>query len=507
MAGETLLIRADATTRMGTGHVMRCLALAQAWQAAGGQAALAAVDLDSGLESRLAAEGVDVRRLAAEAGSARDARDTAAMSRELGAAWLAVDGYQFGAAYQQALKKAGASLLFVDDYGHANHYHADLVLNQNIQAREALYPRREPHTRLLLGPRYALLRREFWPWRGRPRTIRPEARRVLVTLGGSDPDNVALKVLAALGQIAVDGLQGLLILGSSNPHEAALRQAIEEMGIRVRVEQRVTSMPEHMAWADVCVAAGGGTAWELALMGLPGLLFVLAANQQANAEGLHAAGVAHNLGWHGEASPAAVARELERVLRSPEVRSAMAGAGQHMVDGYGAQRVATTMTGRAVVRVRPAGAADARRIFDWANDPVTRAMSFHPDPISWTEHEGWFRRVTSDPGVLLFIAEVEEGEGWAPCGQVRIDEDGTVSLAIAPRHRGRGLAVPALRAAVAHAGQRGHRELTAYVKPENERSRKVFSEAGFDRAGQTEVRGQLCLRYIYRDLPAAGSNG
>ncbi|RPI48332.1 MAG: UDP-2,4-diacetamido-2,4,6-trideoxy-beta-L-altropyranose hydrolase, partial [Chloroflexi bacterium] len=407
---------------MGTGHVMRCLALAQAWQEAGGRAELLAADLEPSLALRLNAEGINVISLPAGSGSARDARDTAGIARDFGAGWLAVDGYQFDAGYQQVIEKAGLRLLFVDDYGHADHYHADLVLNQNIGAREDLYARREPGTRLLLGTRYALLRREFWPWRGWQRKVRPAGGRVLVTLGGSDPDNVALKVLYALGHLSMDGLEGHLVLGSSNPHEWTLRQAIREMGLRVRVERRVTRMPLPMSWADVCLAAGGSTCWELALMGLPSLLLILAENQRANAEGLHAAGAAHNLGWHTDASPVEVARETERVLRSPEIREAMARTGQRLVDGYGAQRVVAEMLGRAVVRARQARDTDARLVFEWANDPLTRAMSFHSEPIPWSDHERWFRRVTSPQGgVVLLIVEVEQDEGWVPCGQVRID--------------------------------------------------------------------------------------
>ncbi len=278
--------------------------------------------------------------------------------------------------------------------------------------------------------------------------------------------------------------------------------------LNLRLERGVADMSRPMAWADVCLAAGGSTCWELALMGLPSLLFILAANQQANAEALHAAGAAHNLGWHAGVSAATVARETERILRSPELRAAMAGTGQRMVDGHGAPRVVAEMIGRPVVRVRPARKEDLRPLFDWANDPLTRAMSFHPEPISWTEHERWFQRVTARAGAQLLIAEVEQVEGWEPCGQVRIDEDGTVSLAVAPQYRGRRLAVPALRAAVASGRRLDRRELKAFVRPENERSQRVFLQAGFQSAGWAEAGGHPCLSYVYRyPLPAPEGKG
>jgi RimJ/RimL family protein N-acetyltransferase len=177
----------------------------------------------------------------------------------------------------------------------------------------------------------------------------------------------------------------------------------------------------------------------------------------------------------------------------------MSSTAQRLVDGNGAQRVVAEMLRQPLVRLRPAQAGDARLLFEWANDPLTRAMSFHSDPISWAEHERWFGRVTSQAGVLLRIVEVEQSEGWAPCGQVRLDQDDTISLSIAPQWRSRRLAVPALRAAIAVGRQHGRQEFRAFIKPENERSQKVFGEAGFESLGQAEVLGQPCLVYVHRD--------
>ncbi|MGH9649837.1 MAG: hypothetical protein ACRD3I_05135, partial [Terriglobales bacterium] len=162
---EPLLIRADADLRMGTGHVMRCLALAQAWQDVAGQAEFLTTSDTPDILSRLRAEGMQVTPATLPAGSAADAAHTASRAREIGASWVVVDGYQFDAAYQQALKSAGLKVLWVDDYGHAPPYCADLVLNQNLCAEESFYLSREASTRLLLGACYALLRREFQSWR------------------------------------------------------------------------------------------------------------------------------------------------------------------------------------------------------------------------------------------------------------------------------------------------------------------------------------------------------
>ena len=117
---KTLVIRADASTQMGVGHIMRCLALAQTWQDAGGEVLFVLVSSVPTLESRLKAEGLEVVHLASVAGSADEVRQTLALANNRGAAWVVADGYQFGAQYQRAIKQAGLHLLFVDDYGHAS---------------------------------------------------------------------------------------------------------------------------------------------------------------------------------------------------------------------------------------------------------------------------------------------------------------------------------------------------------------------------------------------------
>ncbi|MGH9553067.1 MAG: PseG/SpsG family protein, partial [Terriglobales bacterium] len=195
MPNGTLIIRADASIAMGTGHVMRCLALAQAWQdqsghEQGGQCVFAMAETTAGCEERLRTEKVAVAAVAAIPGTLQDAAQLAELALARNASWIVVDGYQFDVRYQSHLKAAGLKVLVVDDTGHAGAYVADLVLDQNAHATKDFYQRRESYSQLLLGPRYALLRREFKSWREWKREIAPIARKVLVTVGGTDPDNL-----------------------------------------------------------------------------------------------------------------------------------------------------------------------------------------------------------------------------------------------------------------------------------------------------------------------------
>jgi UDP-2,4-diacetamido-2,4,6-trideoxy-beta-L-altropyranose hydrolase len=336
--GRTLLVRCDAGVAIGTGHAMRCLALAQAWQDAGGRAVFAMAEATPAVEERLHRESMGVARLKAEPGSAVDAKETIALARGKQASWVVVDGYGFGADYQTGLKGAGLKVLFVDDNGHAGQYSADLVLNQNAYAKEELYRSREHATKILLGPRYSLLRREFAAWRGWKRGIPVIGRKVLVTMGGSDPDNFTEKVVDGLRAITGERIQIRVLAGGSNPHAASLDRLTGEEN-SIQVIRDATDMPAQMSWAELAVAGAGSTCLEMCFMGLPALLIDLAENQTPIANELARRGTAYHLGSSKTVTPGLVEAETRRVLGSVAERRAMSQRGRELVDGAGAERV------------------------------------------------------------------------------------------------------------------------------------------------------------------------
>lgn len=335
----SLLFRADAGAAVGIGHVMRCLALAQAWQAGGGHAAFAVAGCPPALAERLTSEGVELFAVSSPRASISDAHETGELARRLGAIWIVADSYDFGADYQQGLKESGARVLLIDDYGHAAHYFADAVLNQNVDAADGLYGSREPGTQLLLGVRYVALRREFWRWRGWRREVPEIARRVLVTLGGSDPDNVTFKVVQALSQINVEGLEVTVVAGATNTHYEQLQQYAEADAGVFQLERNVADMPELMSRADVAICAGGTTSWELAFMGVPAVVLILADNQRGPAEHLGREGAAVNLGWHANTTLSDIASATREMLMSPRDRAEKSRRAHALVDGEGGFRV------------------------------------------------------------------------------------------------------------------------------------------------------------------------
>ena len=351
MGEGTLLIRADANVALGTGHIMRCLALAQAWQDAGGKVVFAMVNPLPSVRERLLSEGMEIVPMESQGGSIDDNRHTVELTRRYNAAWVVVDGYHFGAAYQRDLKAAGAQVLFVDDGGSSEHYAADLVLNQNANADESSYRSREPYVRLLLGSRYVLLRREFWSWQNWKREIPSVGRKVLITMGGTDPDNITTQVIAALKETRIEGLEAVVVAGGSNPHLESLERLAAECRGSVRLLRDPANMPELMAWADLALIAAGGTLWELLCMGCPVLSYARNPVQAEIVCRLQDEGIVQGLFDPQESSPMRVASALEELANSEERRARFCRLARQRIDGGGAQRVFEVLVSSGVTRL------------------------------------------------------------------------------------------------------------------------------------------------------------
>ena len=485
---------------MGTGHVMRCLALAQAWQEIGGRAVFAMAETTPAIRQRLLGERCEADTVLGPSGTIEDAQQTIAHARQLESRWIVVDGYQFGADYQRALKDAGFKILFLDDYGHARHYCADLVLNQNVGFGAELYWDREPQTQLLLGPRYCLLRREFAAWRTWKREIPPTCRRLLVTMGGSDPENLTLRVLQALANLGglEEDLEVTVATGGSNPHLSVLEDAVAQSSLKITMLKDVANMAEPMAAADVAVSAAGSTCWEICLLGLPALLVDVAANQTALAKELDRKGCAIHVG-NQKVSSTMIAEQLRRLCQSREVRESLSHRARQLVDSDGAKRVVSALRGVEGWRLRRARSDDQRTLWEWANDPDVRAASFSSDPIPWETHVAWFAEKFDQGRSLTLIAEDEQG---VPFGQIRFDfrsdGDAELNISLARDNRQKGLGVRVIEAGVRELFASTHCvRVHAYVKPENGASARVFAHADFVRVGIDRVRGNDAVHFIY----------
>jgi len=339
-SAPTLILRADGGPGIGGGHVMRCLALAQAWSETGGRAVFCAAMLAPSLQRRLADEGFGCIAVEVDAGSAADAEATVAVAKSLGAPVIVVDGYQFPAEFHQRLRDAGLKIAAVDDNGEIGAHVEDLVINQNRHASPALYPQRADHTRLLLGTEYALLRREFRNWQGPRRQFPDSARQALVTLGAADPHNVTADVITSIGPVLAAAAEIVVVVGGSNPHADAIAVRAAQFANCRLVPDPGGDMPRLMAAADLAICAGGSTMWEMACMGVPFIPIVIAENQRQAVMAMARDG-------YPTVDQAAVARDLPAAVAALAAdagrRQELSRRGQQLVDGRGVERVCAVL--------------------------------------------------------------------------------------------------------------------------------------------------------------------
>jgi UDP-2,4-diacetamido-2,4,6-trideoxy-beta-L-altropyranose hydrolase len=339
-----LFIRADANAHIGTGHIMRCLALAQACREHGGDVKFLSCCDSYRLRQRIRSEGFTLIPLERPHPNPTDLRQTVTLLQTLKnrktAQWLILDGYQFGPDYQETIRESEINLLVIDDYNHQSYYQADILLNQNIGAERLQYAC-DSNTLLLLGTEYVLLRKEFLMKKDKIRNVPEIARKILLTLGGADPKNVMTMVIQALKLLDIKGLEAKIIIGPTNHHLKILNRELKSDRTEEHVFQMVqdANMPQLMSWADVAVTAGGSTCWELAFMGLPFLTIILADNQVRIACGLDEFGAALNVGWYRDLSYKKLASHLSTLISHHKFRMLMSKRGRQLVDGLGAKRV------------------------------------------------------------------------------------------------------------------------------------------------------------------------
>lgn len=344
MARETLVFRCDANGAIGTGHVMRCLALAQAWQDAGGSVAFATAELPLGLAARLRAEAVGLTNVKHVPGTPDDADTTIRFAQEAGAGWVVVDGDRFGVDFLERIRELGLRVFLIDDFARRESYPADLILNPNIGASEDHYRRPDGKVPLLLGSPYTLLRREFTSWQAE-RSFGSRGASVLVTLGGSDPENLAPRIARAFA--GCDSMRVTVIAGAGYEHLDELR-AIS--GKNICAVFNPPNMPDLMHEAAVAVTAAGGTLWELLYMGCAALSYSRNSVQARVVRLVSERGAARDMGDVRDFDASALVAAIEELLSSQSVREDMAIRGRQLVDGRGANRVVEAV--RKASRIR-----------------------------------------------------------------------------------------------------------------------------------------------------------
>jgi UDP-2,4-diacetamido-2,4,6-trideoxy-beta-L-altropyranose hydrolase len=363
-----VVFRADASLQMGTGHVMRCLTLADALAAQGADCQFICREHQGNLIEPIRNKGYTVYVLPAltepvgasslvfEAASdeqgpvhshwlgathAQDAEACAPILAVLKPDWLILDHYALDARWERVLQPHYLQLMVIDDLADRPHI-CDLLLDQTFGRSAENYRVWVPAgCRLLCGSQYALLRPEFVALRSYSlgRRAMPQLRQLLITMGGVDKDNVTGQVLKALSNSPLPAdCRITVVMGATAPWLEGVRNQAQGLPWPTRVLVGVDDMAQLMADSDLAIGAAGSTSWELCCLGVPSLLICTAANQRAVIAALASASATVQLDRAALTQPdgAPFRAQLAKLIDNLE---AYAAAAARVTGGCGTSRV------------------------------------------------------------------------------------------------------------------------------------------------------------------------
>nr|WP_315974767.1 UDP-2,4-diacetamido-2,4,6-trideoxy-beta-L-altropyranose hydrolase [Pseudomonas sp. 7P_10.2_Bac1] len=363
-----MAFRVDASLQMGTGHVMRCLTLAEAMKQDGGDCQFICREHPGNLIEHIRSKGFQVHVLplsgsnlsssafkdeelqlahAEWLGSTHqeDATQSTAILSELKPDWLIVDHYALDARWEVTLKPYYHKLMVIDDLADRAH-RCDLLLDQTFGRDSKDYEAWTPDScTLLCGSQYSLLRPEFAALRSYSleRRKNPQLKHLLITMGGVDKDNATGQILQALKNAELPGnCEISVVMGSTAPWLAEVQLLAEQMPWQTTVKVGISDMAQLMADSDLAIGAAGATSWERCCLGLPTIMLVLADNQRMAAGILDSAQAAVML-CNDDDMDAKLAKILANFARDARRLNNITDHAKKITDGTGCKIVADSL--------------------------------------------------------------------------------------------------------------------------------------------------------------------
>ena len=356
-----VVFRVDASLQIGSGHVMRCLTLADALKALGAQCEFVCREHPGQLFDLIDRRGYSVHALPLEqtcplgeegpihapwlgATQKQDVEACKGILQRVQPDWLVVDHYGLDSRWERALKPFCRNIMVIDDLADRPHY-CDLLLDQNLGRRVSDYLELVPAgCSVLAGPQYALLRPEFAALReySLKRRKEPQLRNILITMGGVDQRNATSQVLEVLKQCPLpEECRVTVVMGSNAPWLEKVRLIAAEMPWPAEVVVNVSDMAERMADCDLAIGAAGSTSWERCCLGVPALIVILADNQAAIGKALQRSEAAMLMGMPtDEGFQGCSLLSLQALMESDAPLRKMSKAAADVADGRGSDKVA-----------------------------------------------------------------------------------------------------------------------------------------------------------------------
>jgi UDP-2,4-diacetamido-2,4,6-trideoxy-beta-L-altropyranose hydrolase len=508
----SVLIRVDSSFRIGTGHISRCLRLAEELEQKGVRVVFMCANLPGNISSSISELGFEIELFdsPAEEGDMEciedlwptglqifDASRTSNKASESNAEVVIVDHYALSELWERKLTSGGFRVIALDDLPGKPHS-SDLVIRPgvSISAEDARGSGLE--SRELSGPRYAMVPREFCEAKDFNKGLEGSgASRVLVYFGGVDQSNASEQVVDSIMGAQIPDCSIELVLGSRNPNLEALIKKYKASP-EVTIHSSLRSLAEVIGNCDAAVGAGGVSAFERAAAGLPSVLFSLSDNQIAVCKDLARHGMAQYFGSFDSFSSEAFISQFSHFMRElPTLRKNPDSP--EYIDCLGLKRIAELVhpSSQDNFLIRIARPADVCTYFGWVNEPSVRRNSLNSESIDFDEHKRWFTQSLGDANVVMLVFELDS----LPIAQVRFevsDNCWRLNYSLDEIVRGRGWAKLIVGQAVSWLrSHRDSRKIDAVVKASNSASATALIAAGF--VSQDQEIGSEFLRLYLHD--------
>jgi UDP-2,4-diacetamido-2,4,6-trideoxy-beta-L-altropyranose hydrolase/UDP-4-amino-4,6-dideoxy-N-acetyl-beta-L-altrosamine N-acetyltransferase len=405
--GLKVVFRVDSSLAIGTGHVMRCLTLAQMLKETGADVKFICRKHEGCLIGKIRSSGFIVHELEvfgeAEVDNRlvhshwlgvtqrQDADDCIGILKAEKSNWLIVDHYALDEQWQKRLKPYYEKLMVIDDLADRKHQ-CDILLDQTFGRQQEDYLTLiHEYCKLLLGSKYALLRAEFAKWRSYSldRRNKSEFKQLLINMGGVDVDNVTENVLDELKMCNLPyDINITIVMGGSAPHLESVKSKAITLPYKIEVKVDVDNMAEIMANSDIAIGAAGSTTWERCCLGLPTIQIITAKNQLFSAE---------TLARHNIVKLAKEIKETTYLLESSfEWVKSVSSSALEICDGMGSYKVFNKMTDCKII-LEEFGEVDLHNyvnlnendkalVLNMRNHPEIKKWMYHQDSIPNTTH-------------------------------------------------------------------------------------------------------------------------
>jgi UDP-2,4-diacetamido-2,4,6-trideoxy-beta-L-altropyranose hydrolase len=501
-----VVIRADASSYIGSGHIMRCLVLADALKRCGHAVVFATRPQNGDLVTLIKQRGFSAYALQQpsnflvpsttadyvawlQISEYDDAQECATAFDN--ADLVITDHYGIGAQWHKVVKKAyNCKIIAIDDL--VREHAADLVIDQTLLREPSEYHLFNPKTTALTGTQYAIVNTHFShrnssQWSA-VNTL-ANTPRVLLSMGGIDTPNATLQVLKVLKE-SVNPPVTTVLLSARAPHYKSVTEFAVEHNAWLTHIDFVDDMAALMCEHNVAIGAPGSTSWERACVGLPSIVIALADNQQTICKNLEAVGAAISVELN--AISESLMKAYEQLITD---YSKMRTINLQLCDGQGVKRIMKHITQlfSGSLTLRLATQIDVQQVYDWQCKPETRCYALNKDVPSLVEHQAWMTKKLASKNDYFYIIEltVNKGEKAISVGVVRLDMTAdntyTISIFIVPEYFGKGVAKFALKKIdILHPTKTIH----AIVLKENTASQVLFSRAGYQRINEEHFTRQ-----------------